>query len=317
MKVVITDNRFGDADLEREVLEPRGIEVVTADCASSSDVASAGREADGLLVNLAPVDAAALEALPRCRVISRYGIGLDNIDLAAATRLGIVVKNVPGYCDREVAEHAMGLLLATARAIPARDRAVRAGEWNLVPPGRRIAGSILGILGFGSTARALVRLAAGFGFSRISIWSPHIDKARVDAEFGILSAALGIPITPASFDEVLENADWLSIHLPLKPETRSIIGSEAIARMKRGAVLVNVARGPLVDEDALLAALESGRLGGAGLDVFSVEPLPPNSPLRSAPNLVITDHAAYASVESIRELRRRCAENVLEILAPR
>ncbi|HUX38266.1 MAG TPA: C-terminal binding protein [Rectinemataceae bacterium] len=321
MKVVITDNRFGDIEVERDFLEPRGIEVSVAACSSSSDVAAACRDADGVLVNLAPIDAAAIESLARCKVISRYGVGLDNIDAAAAARAGIAVKNVPGYCDREVAEHALGLLLAIARGIPARDRSIRAGAWNVVPPGRRVSGSTLGILGFGGTARALARASLSLGFAKILVWSPHADQAKIDEVFGparqgaeAAARGMGSPVLASGFAELLASSDWISVHLPLKPETRGMIGAGALASMKRGAGLVNVARGPLVDEEALADALISGRLGGAGLDVFDAEPLPQGSPLRSAPNLVLTDHAAYASEESILELRRSCAQNALEEL---
>jgi len=229
-------------------------------------------------------------------------------------RMNIEVRNVPGYCDREVAEHALALILAIARGIPERDRAVRAGKWKSVAPGRRIAGTCLGILGFGGSARALARSALALGFSRILVWSPHIDAARIEATLGPLSRAAGVPVSPSGFEELLAASDWVSVNLPLKPETRALIGPSAFARMKEGASLVNVARGSIVDEEALVDALESGSLGGAGLDVYAAEPLPLGSRLRSAPRLVLTDHSAYASVESIRELRARCAENALEVL---
>jgi D-3-phosphoglycerate dehydrogenase len=315
MTCVITDNRFGEVEIERTILESKGVELRVASCASSSEVVAACKDAEGILVNLAPLDAAAIEALPRCRVISRYGVGLDNIDLAAAGRMGIIVRNVPGYCDRDVAEHALGLILAIARGIPERDRAIRRGAWNSVSPGRRVAGTTLGILGFGGTARALARSALSLGFSRILVWSPHIDATRIDASLGLLAKAAGVAVVPTSFEELLEASDWVSVNLPLTPETRAIIDAAALARMKRGSAIVNVARGPIVDEEALIEALESGNLGGAGLDVYAAEPLPPGSRLRSTPHLVLTDHSAYASVESISELRTRCAENALEVIS--
>ena len=353
MICMITDNRFGDVEIERAILEAKGVELAMASCASSSEVVAACKNADGLLVNLAPLDAAAIESLPRCKVISRYGVGLDNIDLAAAGRMGMIVRNVPGYCDREVAEHALGLIFAIARGIPERDRAVRKGAWNSVAPGRRIGGSTLGILGFGGTAQALARSALSLGFSRILVWSPHIDADRIASALGS-QAGFGrgggrrdsggggrdngdgfgsgsggrrrdsggggrdsggeTAVLPTSFDELIATSDWISVHLPLRPETRGIIGAEAFARIKKGSALVNVARGQLVDEDALIEALESGKLGGAGLDVYAAEPLPPGSRLLSAPHLVLTDHSAYASVESIEELRTRCTQNALEVL---
>jgi D-3-phosphoglycerate dehydrogenase / 2-oxoglutarate reductase len=311
---VITDNRFGDSEIERSILEGAGVELAVAACRSSADVAAAGREADALLVNMARVDAAAIESLERCRVIARYGVGLDNIDLEAAARRGISVANVPGYCDSEVAEHALGLILACARAISRRDRAVRAGEWNVAAVGRRLAGSTLGILGFGGTAKALVRGALGLGFREILVWSPRISAARVDEAVGPAAAALGAVVRPAGFDEVFLSSDWLSIHLPLKPETRGILGARELGLMKGDATLINISRGAVVDEEALVDALCAGRLGGAGLDVFTAEPLPQGSRLRALQGVVLTDHSAYASRESIADLRRRTAENALNAL---
>lgn len=311
---VITDDRFGDSKIERSVLEPAGVELVIAECRSSTEVAAAGRRADALLVNMASADAAAIESLERCRVISRYGIGLDNIDVEAARRRGIVVANVPGYCDREAAEHALGLLLACARAIPLRDRAVRGGAWNVSAQGRRVAGSTLGVLGFGGIGKAFVRVALGLGFREILVWSPHITSERISDAIGAAAAVLGVSIRPAAFDEAFASSDWVSIHIPLKPETRGLVGRRELGLMKPDATLINVSRGAIVDEEALVEALVSGSLGGAGLDVFTAEPLPQGSRLRGLPGVVLTDHSAYASRESIAELRRRTAENALAVL---
>lgn len=311
---VITDDRFGDAEIERSVLEAAGVRLEVAKCRSSTEVARAGREADALLVNMASVDAAAVESLERCRVIARYGVGLDNVDVEAARRRGIAVANVPGYCDREVAEHALGLLLACARSIPKRDAALRAGAWNVQASNRRVFGSTLGVLGFGGTGRAFVSAALGLGFREILVWSPSISADRLEDCIGAQAAALGARVRPAAFDELFSSADWVSVHLPLKPETRGIVGARALSLMKRDAVLVNISRGAVVDEEALVQALGSGSLGGAGLDVFTAEPLPQGSRLRSLPGVVLTDHSAYASRESIAELRRRTAENALAVL---
>jgi D-3-phosphoglycerate dehydrogenase / 2-oxoglutarate reductase len=311
---VITDNRFGDSDIERSVLESEGIALVVAKCRSSSEVAAAGREADALLVNMAPADAAAIESLERCRVIARYGVGLDNVDLDAAKRKGIAVANVPGYCDREVAEHALGLLLACARAIPQRDGAIRGGLWNVPASGRRVSGSTLGVLGFGGIGRAFVRAALGLGFREILVWSPHISSERIDEAVGAGAAALGVTVRTALYDEVFASSDWVSINIPLKPETRGLVGARELGLMKRDATLINVSRGAIVDEEALVEALASGNLSGAGLDVYTAEPLPKGSGLRSVPGVVLTDHSAYASRESIAELRRRTAENALTVL---
>jgi D-3-phosphoglycerate dehydrogenase / 2-oxoglutarate reductase len=263
---------------------------------------------------MAPVDAAAIDSLERCRVIARYGVGLDNIDLEAARRRGIEVANVPGYCDHEVAEHALGLILACARAIPRRDRAVRGGAWNLPAPGRRLSGSVLGILGFGGTGRALARAALGLGFAQILVWSPRISAARIEESLGPAALALGTAILPTSFEELFSRSDWISVHLPLKPETRGLVGERELSLMKPDATLVNISRGAVVDEEALATALAAGALAGAGLDVFTAEPLPQGSRLRSLPGVVLTDHSAYASRESIADLRRRTAENAVASL---
>ncbi len=308
---VITDDRFGDTVIERSVLGPAGVELEVAKCRSSAEVAAAGRAADALLVNMATVDAAAIESLERCRVIARYGVGLDNVDLDAAGRRGIAVANVPGYCDREVAEHALGLILSCARGIARRDRAVREGAWNVAAPGRRVSGSTLGILGFGGTAKALARAALGLGFDAILVWSPRISAERVDAAIGGAAAALGAVVRPAAFDEVFIRSDWVSIHLPLKPQTRGIVGARELGLMKRDATVINTSRGAVLDEEALVDALSEARMAGAGLDVFTAEPLPQGSRLRSLPGVVLTDHSAYASRESVADLRRRTAENAL------
>jgi len=319
--VVITDDRFGDAEIERSILEPANIEVRVASCRTSQEVISAARSAEGLLVNLAPIDAAALEGLERCRVISRYGVGLDNVDVEAATRRNIVVRNVPGFCDQEVAEQALALLFACARGTALRDRSIRAGEWNIRPYGKRIAGTTLGILGFGGTGICLARSALGLGFARMLVWSPHISQERIGSALGAGEALpagekrSGPPVSAAGFEEVLANSDWISIHLPLTPETRGIIGAREIGLMRSDTVIVNVSRGAVMDEGALVAALEAGRIGGAGLDVFAVEPLPRESRLRRFPTVVLSDHTAYASRESILELRRRTAQNALDELS--
>jgi D-3-phosphoglycerate dehydrogenase / 2-oxoglutarate reductase len=311
---VITDNRFGDSDIERAVLEKAGIELRVAKCRSSAEVAAAGREADALLVNAAPADAAAIEALERCRVIARYGIGLDNVDVETAARRGIVVRNVPGYCDIEAAEHAVGLLISCARGIPLRDRSVRNGLWNVAAQGRRISGTVLGVVGFGGIGKAFVRACLGLGFREMLVWSPHISEERIEAAVGPAAATLGVKVRPVPFPELLSLSDWISIHIPLKPETRGLLGSRELALMKPDATLINVSRGAIVDEEALVEALLKGKLGGAGLDVFTAEPLPQGSRLRGAPGVVMTDHSAYSSRESLAELRRRTAENALAAL---
>lgn len=303
-KVVISDDRFGDQAEERMALSGLDAELVVADCRGEAELAAACAGADAVLVNQAPMTKRVIDGLGACKVISRYGIGYDNVDVAAATAKGIWVANVPGYCTEEVAEHALGLLLCCVRRIPFKDRGVRSGGWNLNQPIRRMSGRTLGIIGFGSTGRAFWEKIQGFGFSRILIDDPRIADKLLPGMFG----------QAASFDEVVEQSDFISVHVPLKPETRHMIDAAALARMKHGVILINIARGPVVDEAALTAALISGKVGAAGLDVFEREPLPADSPLRGLDNVILTDHSAYYSQESISVLKTRTALNARAVL---
>lgn len=314
---VVTDDRFGGVAEETAVLGPLGVELRVASCSSSAEVAAACADADAVLANLAPVDAAAVAAMRRCRVVSRYGVGLDNVDLAACAARGIAVANVPGYCDAEVAEHALALLLSLTRGVPERDAAVRGGAWNLATGQASVAGSVVGVAGFGGSGLAFARAVLGLRPSRLAVWSPNLSRERLDAALGPAAAALGVELRAASFDELLSGSDFLSLHLRLTAETAGLWGEAAFSRMKRGAYLVNTARGGLVEASALARALASGRLAGAGVDVYDVEPPPPGHPLLSAPNCVLTDHCAYRSTRSIAELKRRCAENAARALGLR
>ncbi len=314
---VVTDDRFGGVAEETAVLGPLGVELRVASCSSSAEVAAACADADAVLANLAPVDAAAVAAMRRCRVVSRYGVGLDNVDLAACAARGIAVANVPGYCDAKVAEHALALLLSLTRGVPGRDAAVRGGAWNLATGQASVAGSVVGVAGFGGSGLAFARAVLGLRPSRLAVWSPNLSRERLDAALGPAAAALGVELRAASFDELLSGSDFLSLHLRLTAETAGLWGEAAFSRMKRGAYLVNTARGGLVQASALARALASGRLAGAGVDVYDVEPPPPGHPLLSAPNCVLTDHCAYRSTRSIAELKRRCAENAARALGLR
>ena len=307
MRIVITDDRFGWVDEEAAVFAGLGAELVTAACATEADVAAACADADAVLLNQAPMGRGAIAALKKCRVISRYGIGYDNVDVEAATERGILVTNVPGYCTEEVAEHALGMLLCCVRRIPFKDRLVRTGGWNLNQPIRRMSGRVLGIVGFGATGRAFWEKVQGFGFSRILIADPRIEDKLLPGMFG----------EAASFDEVIAQSDFISLHVPLKAETRRMIDAAAIARMKRGVVLVNISRGPIVDEAALVEGLKSGQVGAAGLDVFEREPLYFGHPLMELDNVILTDHSAYYSQEAVSVLKTRAAQNVRDVLEGR
>jgi D-3-phosphoglycerate dehydrogenase / 2-oxoglutarate reductase len=308
VRVLITDDRFGDHDEESAILAPLGAEIVAAPAHDSASLAALGKGCAAILCNQARLDASVIDALDECLVISRYGIGYDNVDLEAAAARGIWVANVPGYCADEVAEHALGLLIACLRRIPACDAAVRAGAWNLKAPARRIAGLTLAIIGYGSSGSSLQAKAAGFGFKEILIVDPRAEQKL---------PARGVRgVRAASWDEALAAADVLSFHAPLKEGTRRMLDAGAIARMKDGAVVINTARGGLIDESALAEALVSGKISAAGLDVFEREP-PEGSPLLGMDNVVLSDHRAFFSAESVIQLRRTTALNAADALAGR
>ncbi len=305
-RVVVTDHRrHPDYAEERAVLESIGAELALADCASAPEVSHACRDADAVLANLAPVDAAAIRAMARCKVISRYGVGYDNVDIAAATARGIWVANVPDYCGEDVSDHAMALLLSVVRRVNERDRAVRAGGWN-APTGRvrRITGKTIGLIGFGQVARILARKLAGFQPARILACDPYQDEARISAGGAV----------KVELDGLLRESDLISLHAPATGETRRLLDAAAFARMRPGAILVNTSRGALIDEAALAASLAAGHLGGAGLDVYEREPLSMDSPLRSIASVVFTDHAAWSSEEAMAELKTKAARNVAAVL---
>jgi D-3-phosphoglycerate dehydrogenase len=263
--------------------------------------------ADAILVNLFPMTADIIEAMPRCRVISRYGVGYDNVDVEAATRKGIWVARVPDYCFEDVAEHALALLLGCVRKIAYKDRMVRQGRWNLHrdQPCYRMAGRTLGIIGYGNSGRCLHRKVLGFGFSRVLVHDPNVRSSII--------AAAGAQA--AGFHALLVESDYISVHVPLTPDTRHMIGRAELSLAKKGAILVNTSRGSVLDEQAVAEALRDGQLAGAGLDVFEEEPLPRGSLLRTLDNVIFTDHAGWYSEESVVELKTKAAQNVAAVLA--
>jgi D-3-phosphoglycerate dehydrogenase / 2-oxoglutarate reductase len=303
--VLVTDHVFANLDIERSILEPLGCEVRLADDSGEAALADAARDASAILACHAkvsePVIAAAADA--GCRVISRYGIGYDNIDVEAATRRGIVVTYVPDYCLDEVADHAMALVLGLVRGVVDADRAVRRGEWA-VPQGaiHRVRGRRFAVIGAGGIGRRVIERASVFGFDLVA-FDPYIDDWDVDAE------------RADSFEDAVREADVISLHVPLTDENRHMVDREAIEGMQRAPIIVNTARGPLVDLDAAADALERGRLSGVALDVTEVEPPPADHPLRRHPRAVVTPHMGFYSVEAQAELQRRAAEEVARALA--
>jgi D-3-phosphoglycerate dehydrogenase len=299
-KVVVSDQVFPSVDLERRILAEIDADLVVAS-GTRDEVLEIARDADAILNTYLPFDADAIERLERCKIIARYGIGVDNIDLDAARRKGIVVTNVPDYCVEEVATHTLALILAVARKVVTADRLVRDGEWTIEPlrPLRRLSELTVGLLGYGKIARRVAAALETLGAEMV-VYDPYVQPG---------------PDTPRLVDlgELLSSADILSIHAPLTPETRGMIDREALAKMKPGSYLVNTSRGPLVVLEDLLEALREGRLAGAALDVFENEPVNP-AVIADVPNLIATPHMAYYSEEALEESQRKAATQVVKVL---
>lgn len=303
-RIVVAGGTFRDLEPEQRILGAIGATVVDANRLARDEVVALARDADALMTDYFVVDADVIAALERCRVICRYGIGVDKVDVEAATRAGIVVTRVPEYCIGELADHTIALLLAAARRIVRYDAAVRAGGWAWDSPGvRRLAGATLGIVGIGRVGSAVAARARPHGLRLLA----H-DPNQTDDEIRARGAE------PATLERLLVEADIVTLHAPLTPETRGLIGREQLSAMRRGAILLNTARGGLVDQEALVEALRSGQLGGAGLDVLGSEPPEASDPLLSLENVVLTPHAGHFSEESLVQVQTEAAEEVLRAL---
>ena len=304
--IAVTDSPFPSLDPAKAALKRLDPELRLAKSASAEDILAVARDADAILVTYAKLPGELLRQLTRCKAIGRFGLGVDNIDLPAAAELDITVTYVPDYCMHEVSDHAMALLLALARKIPLSNALVQVGRWEMpaVVPIHRLTGRVLGLVGFGNIPRALAPKAKAFGL-RVATHDPYVSAQT-------LSAA---GVEGVSFDELLAISDFVSIHAPLLPSTRGLFNAEVLRKVKKGAFLINTARGPLLDEDALVAALDSGQLGGAALDVVAVEPLPKDSRLIGRDNVILTPHTAFYSVEALEELQSKCAADVARVLS--
>jgi D-3-phosphoglycerate dehydrogenase len=309
--ILIADYDFGDVNTEREIIEGAGFQLVAAQCKSEDEVIEKGRDADGILAQYATIGARAINAFTRCRVIARYGTGVDIVDVDAATKRGIQVTNVPNdWCTAEVADHAVALWLNATRKICEYDRAARSNEWRWQTgqPIWRPRGRVFGLLSFGSIAQAIADRVRPFG---VDIWAhdPFIDEHEMRWKI----------VRPVSFDELLEGSDYLVIQAPLTPQTHHLFNRDTLQRMKKTAILINTARGPIVEDAALHQALTEGWIAGAAVDDIEEEPAKQRNwrsvnPLFQLSNLVITPHAAYYSEESIEIVRRTAAEEAVRVL---
>jgi D-3-phosphoglycerate dehydrogenase / 2-oxoglutarate reductase len=303
--VLVTDHPWPSVEGEIEVLGTVDARPVFAASGEERELMELVHDADAILTCFALVTDRVVRAAPRLQVIGRYGVGVDNIAVEEATNRDILVTNVPSYCEHEVAEHALALLLALARRLRTYDDGVRVGDWSLArgEPIHRIDGSTLGIVGFGRIGRMLATKAQALGIA-VVVHQPRLPEDEVRA----------VGVEPVSLDELARRSDYVSLHVPLSDETRHLVGRRFLRAMKPTAFLVNTARGAIVDPDALLEALRERSIAGAALDVFEPEQLPADDPLLALPNLIATPHVAYYSEESLVELGRRAAENVAAVL---
>lgn len=302
MKVLITDFDFPGIDLEREIFEAAGMQVAHGQCRGEEQLIGAGQDCDALLVQYAQVSARVLDALPRIGIISRYGAGFDTVDTAACARRGVWVANSPDYGVGEVATHALAMALALMRHLALYDRDVRAGRWSYLSPGtiRRASEQTVGILGLGRIGKRFAHLARNC-FARVIACDPYI----IDGDFPAY-------VERVTLEALFEHSDVVSLHVPLNDETRRMVGRGLLGLMRRGSMLVNTARGAVVDVEAVLERLDDGTLDGAALDVVPFEPLPTEHPLARHPRVLLTPHAAFYSTAAEVELRRKAALNIVQ-----
>jgi D-3-phosphoglycerate dehydrogenase len=301
-QVVIIDCDQGSIEEEKEEFGRIGAELILAQVQKEEDVIRACKEADGLLDQYALLNRRVLENLPKCKVISRYGVGVDSVDLKAATDLGIIVANVPDYCMDEVADQTISMLLGLIRKTAFFDQKVKSGQWDfrIGIPIYRIKGKTMGLVGCGKIGLEVAKRISAFGV-RVITFDPYLEKAPQGVEL-------------KDFDTVLNESDFISVHCPLNDSTKHLIGERAFKKMGKKPFLLNTSRGPIVDEEALIQALNEGLISGAGLDVLEKEPPDLLSPLLKMENVILTPHVSFYSVESIGELKRRTAENVSAVL---
>ena len=304
MKVIITDHGFSTVDRETAIIEGAGHVLVVEQCRTEADLLEKVCEADALIVQWAPITAHVIENLARCRIIVRYGIGVDNVDIAAAGLRNIPVCNVPDYCIDEVADHSIAM--AISRQLYETYKMVLTGKWSIVPPNpiRSLSSMVFATAGFGRIAREVMTRARPFGFKLVA-FDPYVDS-KLMAEYGV---------EKVSKDDLFRIADILSLHLPLTPETKHFVSASSLDRMKDDAIVVNTSRGGLIDTRALASALQRGKLSGAGIDVYEIEPLENGHPLRDCDRVILTSHTAWNSLQSVPRLQTLAAEEVVRALA--
>jgi D-3-phosphoglycerate dehydrogenase / 2-oxoglutarate reductase len=304
-KVVVTDWEYADLRYEEQVLNSERIELVPAQCRTEEEVIAACRDADALINQYAPITRKVIDSLEKCRVITRYGVGVNTVDVEAATEKGICVANVPDYCMDEVADHALALLLAWTRKVVVANHHVKSGVWDfkVTQPITRLRGKVLGLIGFGKIPQALAEKVKPLGL-RVIAHDPFVPEA--------LAQEKGVKLV--SLDELCREADIVSVHAPLTKATEGMVGKEQFDAMKQSAIVINTSRGPVIDERALIEALRAGSIAGAALDVVEQEPISPDNPLLTMEQVILTPHVAWYSEEAAAEMRTKAAMGVVDVL---
>jgi D-3-phosphoglycerate dehydrogenase len=301
-QVVITDCDHGSIEEEKEELGRIGAELILAQVKEEKDLIRTCKEADGLINQYSLLTRTVLEQLPKCKVLARYGVGIDSIDLKAATDLGIIVANVPDYCMDEVANQTTAMILTLIRKTAFFDRKVKSGQWDFHSgiPIHRTKGKTLGLIGCGKIGLEVAKKISAFGV-KVMTFDPYLEKGPEGVEL-------------KDFDTVLKESDFISIHCPLNDSTRHLIGGKEFKKMGKKPIIVNTSRGPIIDEKALIRALKEGLVSGAGLDVLEKEPPDSKNPMLKMENVILSPHIGFYSEESISELKRRTAKNVADVL---
>jgi len=298
-KVVVTDFAFPDLSTEEQILSAAGCELSARRCKAEAELIELCKDADAVITQFAPVTSGVIGAMTRARAIVRYGIGVDNVDLDAARARGIPVCNVPAYCVDEVADHTLAFILGATRQVVSHTNHLRSGNWGLAVPlsaMKTLCNLTVGVIGFGRIGREVTRRLAPFK-CKILVFDPAVPPPEIER----------LGARPAALDDLWRTADLITLHCPSTPQTRKLVNRDTLARLKPGAILINVARGDLVDAPALVEALENGRLSAAALDVFDPEPIPANHPVLKMPNVILSPHVAAVSPTAIKKLRETAA----------
>lgn len=304
-KVVITDAEYESFEIEKEELNKIGAEVVLGQCKTEDEIIKIAKDADGLLVQYASITRRVIESLQKCKVIARYGIGVDSIDIEAATEHGICIVNVINYCIDEVSDHTIALVLACVRKVVMLNNAVKKGIWDfkISKPIFRLRNMKLGLVGFGNIARSVSRKAQAFGLSVLA-YDPYISSSDMTQN----------NVKKVNFEDLLAEADIISLHLPLTKTTKYMFTEKEFKLMKNTAFIINTSRGPLIKEEDLYKALNEKWIAGAALDVTEKEPIDSNNNLLKLDNIIITPHVSFYSDESLKDLQRNAAKGVAQVL---